>query len=70
MKNNARIQIAHSITRTNYFITIVASKTLHRNSKLATASKSSLHPIFAEFYVQHDKHNASLFVTDNLCKLK
>jgi hypothetical protein len=70
MKNKARIQIAHSLTSTNYFITDVTSKTLQGNSKLATASKSSLHLIFAEFYVQHDKHNASLFVTDNLCKLK
>lgn len=70
MKNTARIQIAHSLTSTNCFITDVACKTLQRNSKLPTASKSSLCLIFAEFYVQHDKHNASLFSTDNLCKLK
>jgi hypothetical protein len=43
---------------------------MQRNSKLATASKPSLCLTFAEFYVQHDKNKASLFETDNLCKLK
>jgi len=52
MKNTARIQIAHSLTSTNCFITDVACKTLQRNSKLPTALKSSLCLIFAEFYVQ------------------
>lgn len=66
MKNTARIQTAHSLTSTNCYITDAASKTLQRNSKLATTSKSSLHLIMAEFYVQHDKHNVSLFATDNL----
>jgi len=70
MKNTAKIQTAHSLTSTNCFITDVASKTLQRNSKSATASKSSLRLIFAEFYVHNDKHNVSLFATDNLCKLK
>jgi hypothetical protein len=70
MTNTARIQIPHSLTGTNSFIKDVACKTLQRNSKLATASKSSLHLIFAEFYVQHDKHYVSLFATDNLFKLK
>jgi len=37
---------------------------------MATASKSSLRLIFAEFYVQHDEHNAYLCATDNLCKHK
>jgi len=66
MKNTARIQIAHSLTSANCFITDVASKTLQRNSKLPTASKSSLRLIFAEFYVQHDKQNVSLFARQSV----